>query len=131
MFKKGEKNHKHGTIKLPSTFVRITPEEVARLAKTGSEENDALVSIGLKGKHLEKAKKQKYWREPWDKARAQWVVEKNAQISGSEDVRMLSLLAPKTMPDNEIGDKVTFTVDAPEWFVKVLEKKRARTETVS
>lgn len=122
MFKTGEQNHKKGTIKLPSLFVHIKPEEVARLAKTGSEENDALVSIGLKDKHLEKAKKQKYWREPWDKARAQWIVEKNMQITGSQDVRMLSLLAPKTMPDNEIGDKVTFTVDAPDWFLKKIAK---------
>lgn len=131
MFKTGEQNHKKGSIKLPSLFVHIKPEEVSRLAKTGSDENDALVSIGLKDKHLEKAKKQKYWREPWDKARAQWAVEKNAQISSSEDVRMLSLMAEKTMPKNEIGDKITFVVDAPEWFLKVLEKKRARTEVIS
>lgn len=125
MFKKGEKfhrTHRPGQVKLPSVFVNLTKEQVAELAKTGSEENDALISLGLKEKHLDKAKKQKYWRDPWDKARAQWIVDKNKQITDSADVRMLSLLAPKTMPDNEIGDKVTFVVDAPEWFIKKIAK---------
>lgn len=120
MFKKGIKTNAKGFIRLPPVFVNITPERVSELAKTGSEENDALRSLGLKDKHLEKAKKQKYWRPHWDRARAEWIVEKNKQISNSDDVRMLTLLAPKTMPDNDLGDKVVFEVDAPQWFIKMV-----------
>lgn len=121
-------NRGAGKTRLPYAFTKKTDEELAALAKSGSEEGDALTSLGLKPYQVEKAKKNLRWRRIWDKARAEWIVEKNKQISASEDVRILSLLAQKTMPENELGDKVVFTVDAPEWFVKSLEKKRARAE---
>lgn len=110
-------------IRLPSTFSRLSVREIEALAMTGSEETDVLMSLGLSGKHLEKAREQKLWRKTWDRARAKWIIEKNKQISESDDVRILSLLAQKTMPESEIEGKYVFVVDAPEWFLKVLDKK--------
>ena len=113
--------------KLPSVFCQLSGENISELAKSGSDENTALASLGLRPDQIERAKKNKRWQKAWNKASAEWAVSKNREISESKDVRILSLLAPKTMPETDLGERVVFTIDAPEWFIKSLEKKSART----
>lgn len=119
----GRKGFKGG--RLPNGFSKLTRENIADLAKTGSSENDSLFSLGLSASQVEWAKKNNKWRRAWDRARAEWITSKNREISSSGDVRILQMLASQTMPQGDLPDSIVVDIDAPKWFVEALNKKSA------
>lgn len=110
--------------RLPTGFSNMPKERIAELARSGSDESDAMMALGLTPNQVEKAKINKRWRKIWDKARAEYVIEKNRQISSSDDVRLLSLISQRTMPTSDLPDIVNIEVDAPKWLIDKLKNSK-------
>ena len=109
--------------KLPDIFNKMKDEEIVELALTGSSENDALLSIGVTQLQADKIKTTKRWRSNWDKGVAQWKILQNKKIMKSKDSSTLKLIAERTLPQNDIGAKLEFVVDAPKWFLDGLKNE--------